>query len=144
MAHSHADSHEHHVTSPIVYVGTLFALLILMAATVAVSYVQIPAIGPFSGTVVNQTLALIIAVIKALLVIFIFMGVKDGTPLTKLWAGAGFVVFFLMFIIFGDYAMRKYEPAPGWDRLGESGYSHEYTPGSKSKPSNNWNLRPRG
>ena len=98
MANSQTHTHEHHITSPWVYIKTLIALLILMAATVAVSYVKLEAIGPFSGTVVNQTVALVIAVIKATLVILYFMGVKDSTPLTKLWAITGVVVFFLMFI----------------------------------------------
>jgi cytochrome c oxidase subunit IV len=144
MANSQSHTHEHHITSPWVYIKTLIALLILMAATVAVSYVKLDAIGPFSGTVVNQTVALIIAVIKAALVILYFMGVKDSTPLTKLWAITGFVVFFLMFIIFGDYAMRRFEPVPNYDIMGESGYPHDYMPGSEARPSNNWNLRPRG
>jgi caa(3)-type oxidase subunit IV len=120
--------------------------MVLMGLTVGVYFIDLPGLGGFlTGTVVNQTVALIIAIIKALLVIMIFMGVKWSTPLTKLWVAAGFVTFSLMFFILVDYGTRReYEPVPAWDKAGESATPRGFPPGSQSVPSNNINLRPRG
>ncbi len=120
MANSAAHTHEHHIVPTFTYVKTLVALIALMILTVAVSYVQIPAIGPISGTVANQVVALAIALVKAFLVVTIFMGVKFGTKLIKLWAILGFIWVLLIFGILGDYTTRKYEMAPSWDSQSDS------------------------
>lgn len=111
----HADDHGHAHSPGWHYFATFVALLVLMIVTVLASYVNLPGIGPLSGTAINQIVALVIASIKACLVISIFMGLRHGTPLTKLWAVTGFLVFALMFLILGDYFTRKYEPAPSWE-----------------------------
>lgn len=98
-----------------------------MALTVFIAEFNLPAIGPLSGTVVNQTIALGIAGIKAALVISIFMGVWWSTTLTKLWAMTGFVWFTLMFIILADYTTRQYEPVRGWYPEQSSGLHREIT-----------------
>lgn len=85
-AHAGGDHHEHHIVGTGTYFLTLVALTVLMLLTVGAYYIDIPALGPISGTVMNQTVALAIAVTKAALVVFIFMGVRWGTKLTKLWA----------------------------------------------------------
>ncbi len=140
-----AASHEHHIVPTSTYFGTLIALIVLMVITVAVAQFQIPDIGPLTGTVLNQLVALIIAGIKAFLVVTIFMGVKWQTPLTKLWAVTGFVWFTLMFIIMGDYLTRKYEPLASWRPNQETALPrtiHGGTPMPMVDP-NEANLHPR-
>ena len=114
-------------------------LLILMVATVAIAQVNIPGIWIFSGTVVNQLVALGIAVIKALLVIGVFMGVRTGTTLTKLWVIAGFVTLPLLFGILGDYCTRQYEQVPSWEKV-EDGSTPRITPENPIKPEANANV----
>ncbi|RYG27191.1 hypothetical protein EON82_00300 [bacterium] len=121
-------SHEHHVVPTFTYIKVLVALTILMLLTIGASYVNFPALGPISGAIVNQTVALIIAIVKAFLVVWIFMGVKWGTQLTKMWAALGFVWFFLLGLILIDYPMRAYEVNQGWE--GEVGKARHVTDGS--------------
>ena len=116
-----------------------------MAATVGIAGVNLPAIGPFSGTVVNQVAALTIAVIKAMLVICIFMGVKWSTTLTKLWVMSGFVTLIILFGILGDYCTRQYEHQPGWEK-GAEGALPRVTPNEPEVPpadSNKLNIKIR-
>jgi caa(3)-type oxidase subunit IV len=107
-----------------------------MVLTVWVAQFNLPKIGPFSGTVVNQMVALVIALVKAWLVVTIFMGVKFGTKLIKLWAAVGFIWVTLIFGILGDYTMRHYEPAIGWDGKAESALPR-VTPEEPTIPSAN-------
>lgn len=123
-----ADAHtgEHHIVSTGTYLLTLAALTVLMLLTVGAYYIDIPGLGPLSGTVMNQTVALVIAIMKASLVVFIFMGVKWGTPLTKLWAGAGFVWLLLLGLIIVDYPMRAFETVEGWEGpIGKAGHGRD-------------------
>jgi cytochrome c oxidase subunit 4 len=59
----------------------------------------------------NIVVALLIAFFKMMLVILIFMNVKSESPLTKLFAGAGF---FWMVLLLGqvaiDYISRNWMP----------------------------------
>ncbi|RYG39589.1 hypothetical protein EON81_00365 [bacterium] len=135
---------EHHITSAWVLFRTLIMLLILMGVTIGASYIQLPSIGPISGTVINNLVALAIATVKAYIVITIFMGVKHQTTLTKIWVYAGFAVLVLLFGIFGDYWTRKFEPVSGWEKNGESAFPREFAPAGKPPVPNNVNLRPRG
>jgi cytochrome c oxidase subunit IV len=131
MAHGTSHGHLHHrsgpvaiqeptfhVHSPMLYAKTLVALVILMIATVIFAQVPFPdvnlGIATLHGTMINNIIAMAIAVTKALLVLNFFMGTKFATRLTKLWALAGFVGFALMFLVYGDYTTRKYEPTPRW------------------------------
>lgn len=127
-------SHTHHVIPTRVYFQTLIALIVLMVITVAVAGVQLSDIGPFSGTVLNQVVALVIAGIKATLVISIFMGVKYSTNLTKLWALAGFIWLPLMLIMFADYLVRQNEVVQPWDGKHESALPRTFQPGGQSFP----------
>ena len=78
-----------------------------MALTIGASYVNF---GPF-----NILIALIIAVTKTILVVWIFMGVRHGTKLTWVWAAIGFIWLFLMFGTLGDYVTRNWIRLPqGW------------------------------
>lgn len=111
---SHTD-HHHHVVPTFTYVKTFIALFILMVITIAAAKVNLPGVLFLSGTVVNQLIALGIATIKAALVIWVFMGVRWGTTLTKIWAAAGFVWFILIFLILADYTTRSYEQAQSFE-----------------------------
>ncbi len=112
MSSHEATTEQHaHVLPPSTYVKTLLALVVLMFLTVWAAQQTFP-----GGTIVNNIIAMTIAVIKGSLVIMFFMGVKYGTKLTKLWAAIGFVWFTLLFMIFADYMTRHYEVAPSWDK----------------------------
>ncbi|MDR3689629.1 MAG: hypothetical protein P4L46_09650 [Fimbriimonas sp.] len=115
MASQTSHSHEHHIVPTSTYLLTLILLVLLMLATVWAASFNLPAIGPFSGTVVNQMVALIIATAKALLVIMVFMGVRWSSTLAKLWVASGFVTLILLFGILGDYTTRHYEHQHGWE-----------------------------
>ncbi|GEM_PF-369332 len=153
-AQSTDHGYQHHVVPTWKYVATLLALTVLMLLTVGAYYVDIPAVGPISGTVMNQTVALIIACTKTALVVFIFMGVWWGTKLQKLWALTGFVWFFLLGLILIDYPMRAYESVQGWEgERGKAGHGQDgsalprvVTPSSQDQPvaPDEINLRPRG
>jgi cytochrome c oxidase subunit 4 len=127
MAHEQGHGHLHHRSGPVavqehtfhvqatwIYLRTLIFLVILMIATVVFAQVHFPDLGPIHGTLINNLIAMAIAVTKALLVIFFFMGVIHSTKLTRLWAAAGFVGFALLFLALGDYSTRAYEPTPRW------------------------------
>lgn len=63
------------------YLLTWIALLLLLALTTGSSFV---AMGPF-----NLVVNLAIALAKALLVVFFFMHVRSGSPMTRIAAVAG-------------------------------------------------------
>jgi len=145
MSSKTSTPHEHHIVSTGTYFVTLIALVVLMIATVAIAQVNLNAIGPFSGTVVNQVIALVIAVAKAMLVITVFMGVKWSTTLTKLWVASGFVTLILLFGILGDYVTRHYEHQSGWEKI-EDGSLPRFTPDERTVPgpkSNDLNVKIR-
>ena len=98
---------QHHITPVRTYIATWFALLILMAATVAFANVQFP-----GGTMTNNIVAMAIAATKAVLVILIFMGVMFTTKLAKLWAVLGFIWLTFAFGILIDYHTR--DPIEGY------------------------------
>ena len=104
--------------------GTLwivyFALLVLLAITVGLYYVDLQKFVPFVG--LNLIVALTVAVIKAGLVIWYFMNVKNSTRLVWLWAGLGFVWLLLMGGIFMDYQSRAWLDAPGWQEAAPPAY----------------------
>lgn len=141
----HGSGGHHHITPPKTYVAVFAALTVLMLLTVWVAGVPIGNVGPIPGVWINNIIALAIATIKALLVIFFFMGVLYSSKLTKLWACAGFLVFAIMFFILADNFTRKNEPAPSWINNGEgSALPRENDPLSEQlPPENSVNLRPR-
>jgi cytochrome c oxidase subunit IV len=86
-------------------VGTLVAvwatLICATALTSAVSYLELGWL--------NIVVALLIAVIKASLVVWIFMGVRYTTNLTKLFVVAGIVwLSILVLVTFSDYSTRSW------------------------------------
>ena len=90
-----------HITSIKVYLAVFFALMILTAVTVGVAFINL---GPFSDIV-----ALIIAVIKASLVVLFFMHVLHSRRMTKITVVSSF---FWLLILFGltlsDYVTRGF------------------------------------
>lgn len=113
----HAE-HAHHAAPPWLYLSVYAALMLLLFATVAASYVDLNRYIPIPG--LNIFVMLFIAVAKATLVVLFFMHVWDGTRLTWLWAGSGFVWFLILFLVFMDYFTRNWGPqslggATGWE-----------------------------
>lgn len=93
-------------------------LVVLTGTTSAVSYVEL---GPW-----NVVVALAIAVIKASLVVWIFMGVRYTTSLTRLFVVAGLVWLSIMILItFSDYTSRSwtYQAQP-WSQKPTVGGEH--------------------
>jgi cytochrome c oxidase subunit 4 len=84
-----------------ILVSVWAALIVLTGTTVAVSYLEL---GEW-----NIVLALLIALFKASLVAWVFMGIRHSTTLTKLFCVAGLVwLGIMMFITFSDYTTRHW------------------------------------
>ena len=92
---------EHHIVSPVVYLGILLILLVGTALTVWVSYLDLGELNP--------VLAIAIACTKATFVVLFFMHVKYSPRLTKLTVGAGvFTFLILIFMTLSDYISRAW------------------------------------
>jgi cytochrome c oxidase subunit IV len=90
---------EHPIISRKTYLLIYAALLALLGATLAVAYI------PLAG--LNTLLAVVVASIKAVLVILYFMHVRHSSTLTRLFVIAGFVwLFILIGLTFSDYLTR--------------------------------------
>ena len=117
--------HSHNVTPIKLLKRTLFALIVLMVLTVYVArYTHVPWL-PLANVI-----AMSIAIMKATLVIAIFMAVKYSSNLTKLFAIGGFVWLLLLGGILIDYLGRPWEPVPGW----ESGVEQELGVAAEHEP----------
>ena len=108
----HVSSHEtvaapHHVGPDVkAYIGVFLALMVGTALTVWVAYLDLG--------IWNTPVAMAIAIVKASLVILIFMHVRYSSRLVMLMAAAGF--FWLFHMIVGtvaDYVTRGYLGTPG-------------------------------
>jgi cytochrome c oxidase subunit 4 len=95
-----------HITPVRTYVAVFGALLVFTFVTV------VAAAQDFGF--LNTAIALTIAVTKATLVVWYFMGVRYNTPLTKVVVASGF---FWLLILFGlgmsDYLSRDWLGVPG-------------------------------
>jgi cytochrome c oxidase subunit IV len=99
-------SSSHPITPVSTYVTIFFSLLVLTGITVWVA-------GQDFGAL-NTPIALTVAVIKATLVVWYFMGLRYNTPLIKVTAVAGFLWLFIMFgITMSDYISRPWLGVPG-------------------------------
>jgi len=95
-----------HITPTRHYIAVFLALVVLTIVTVAIARVDLGAL--------NTPVALLVATIKATLVILIFMGVRWNTPLTKVTAISGFLWLIILFgITLGDYLTRGWLGVPG-------------------------------
>ncbi len=104
-----------HVSSAKTLVLVWIALVCLTWTTVGISYIEL---GEW-----NVVVALAIALIKASLVGWIFMGVRFSTKLTRLFVVAGLVWLGMMILITsGDYQTREwdYHPHP-WGQTKDMG-----------------------
>jgi cytochrome c oxidase subunit 4 len=92
-----------HIVSPMSYVAVFVALLALTATTTAVAFIDL---GPW-----NTVVALVIAFIKATLVVLIFMHIRWSTRLMQLViAGGLFWLLILLGLTFSDFASRGWLP----------------------------------
>jgi cytochrome c oxidase subunit 4 len=88
-----------HIVPRKTYFLIFFALLVLTAVTTSVAFINL---GNF-----NIVVALLIAGLKASLVILFFMHVKFSTKITKMFVIAGFFwLFIMMAITMTDYLTR--------------------------------------
>ena len=87
------------------YLAVWAVLLVLLGATVAVSYIHL---GWF-----NPAAAVGIAGVKATIIILYFMHVRQSPRLIWVFVGAGFFWLSILFALtFGDYLTRGTLPAP--------------------------------
>lgn len=124
--HSEDGHGGHHITSISDYGKVLLILLVLMGATVGASYVSFDGyLGPALGSVANNVIAMTIAIVKAACVVWVFMGIRHSTKLTKMFAYMGFIWFLLMFIMLADYWTRPWETVRGWETPKPSAMSRD-------------------
>ncbi len=97
-----AKSHEeHHIVSPRTYLLVFGALLVGTGLTVGAAFVEM---GPF-----NPVVAILIACIKAVLVILFFMHVYFSSRLMKLTVASGFFTFLVLITMtLSDYLSRAW------------------------------------
>ena len=95
-----------HLVSKRIYYTVFAALMVLTAVTVAVAYIDL---GP-----INAVAAIVIACIKATIVVLYFMHVKFGTRLVRLTVIAGlYWMGILLTLTLSDYLTR------GWGTYGQ-------------------------
>ena len=90
-----------HTVSVKLYAVIFAVLIALTLSTAGVSYIDL-------GGDLNVTVALAIAVVKALLVILFFMHVRDSNRLTWIFVGAGFFWLAIMMVLtLSDFLTRR-------------------------------------
>jgi len=136
-ASSNMDPHaDFHVPMSTYYV-VFAALMVLLVVTVGAAFVRL---GPL-----NMPVAMLIATVKAALVILFFMHVKFASRLTKVFVAGSFLWLAILFVMtFGDYVSRDWLPnSRGWDENpvkvqyddGVAKAGHGHAPGEfKSEP----------
>ena len=81
------------------YAAIFVALMVLLGLTVGVAYIDLGSL--------NFAAAMTIAVLKAFLIIAVFMDVRSAQKLTWIFAGAGFFwLSFLLTLAMIDYSTR--------------------------------------
>lgn len=119
---------EAHITKK-TYWTVFAALMVLLFLTVFIAYMHID---PILGIVV----AMVIAIVKAALVILYFMHVKINSRLTQLIVISGFVwLIILIGITLTDYKTRAWEPGYGYQEHVDR-YSSPYGIPSSRYPQN--------
>ena len=102
---------EHHIVSPVIYMGILGLLLVATGLTVWASYIDLGEWHITQRLTIfwNPVVALAIACTKAIFVVLFFMHVKYSTKLTKLTVISGFFVFLaLIGMTLTDYFTRAW------------------------------------
>ncbi|HSU65743.1 MAG TPA: cytochrome C oxidase subunit IV family protein [Tepidisphaeraceae bacterium] len=110
-----AEHEEEHVVSPLIYLAVLIALMLLLALTLVAAFVDLDKIMAgrnHQGTAYwNMTVAVLIAMLKATLIILFFMHVKYQPRVNWAFVMAGFVwLGILMTLSLADYMSRNYPP----------------------------------
>jgi cytochrome c oxidase subunit 4 len=99
-------SSSHPITSVFTYSLVFLVLIVGTAVTVWIAY--------FDFGLMNTAIALSVAVAKATLVVWYFMGVRYNTPLTKVVVVSGLVWLVIMFGLgMSDYLTRAWLGVPG-------------------------------
>ena len=99
MAHDMNTQAHVHVSPVRTYIAIFLALMVFTALTAWVAFQDLG--------VLNNVVALTIAVVKMTLVILFFMHVKYSSPLTKLVVVSGFLwLLILLAFTFADYGTR--------------------------------------
>jgi cytochrome c oxidase subunit IV len=97
-----------HVSPLTTYVGIFGALMVLSAITVGAAFVNLGSLNP--------VVAMVIAIIKATLVILYFMHVKYSSRLTKITVVMSFffvaILFAEMFMDYGTRGLPYLPPSP--------------------------------
>ncbi len=94
------------ITSIRVYLTVFIGLGILTTLTVFAAHQEMG--------LLNTPVALAIAISKASLVVWFFMGVRYNTPLTKVAVVSGFLWLLILFgLTLGDYLSRSWIGVPG-------------------------------
>ena len=100
-----SEEHRQHVIASSVYVGIWAILMVLTGLTVFASYIEM---GDF-----NIVVALVIATIKATLVVLFFMHLYYSSKLTKVTVIAAiFFLFLLLALSLTDYLTRSWMTNP--------------------------------
>jgi cytochrome c oxidase subunit IV len=95
-----------HVLPKTSYYAVYAALLVLLVLTVGAAYVDLGRM--------NFPVSMAIAVVKAVLIVLIFMHVRDNEPLVWVFAGAGFLwLVILIALSLSDYLTRGLEDIAG-------------------------------
>lgn len=93
----------HHIVPKPTYFLVFAALLVLLALTLGAYYVDL---GPL-----NLPVALLIATVKAVLILLFFMHVKYSSKMVMLFSGVAFIFLFIMIALTaGDYLTRGWIP----------------------------------
>jgi cytochrome c oxidase subunit 4 len=95
------------------YVAVFVALMLLLALTVGISFL------PFRGwhiEAIGVSIALIIAVTKATLVVLYFMHIRRGQTVAKIFIGVALFWFGILIVLtLNDYLTRGWLPlSRGW------------------------------
>ena len=98
-----------HIVEKKTYYSVFAALMLLLAGTVSVAYVHLGRL--------NVIAALIIASIKAILIILYFMHVRYSSRMLWIFVGAGFFWLGILFALtLSDVLTRGWLPLPaGWE-----------------------------
>ncbi len=96
----------HHIVSPKIYLAVFLTLLVMTGVTVRVAYMDLGRL--------NVTIAVTIAVFKALLVVLYFMHLRYSSRVTQVVAGAGFFwLAILLVLTMSDFLTRRLWSVPG-------------------------------
>jgi cytochrome c oxidase subunit 4 len=100
-----SEEHRQHVIASSVYVGIWAVLMVLTGVTVFASFIELGDL--------NIVLALVIATIKATLVVLFFMHLYYSSKLTKVTVIAAiFFLFLLLALSMTDYLTRSWATSP--------------------------------